>query len=66
MSETSVPTEVRVLVALVHTEEARVVVETRVAPTTNVLSNLTRSPFGTFPQVICAGQTPSGPELGTA
>ena len=52
ISDTRVPTDVRVLVALVHTEDASVVVETRVAPTTKVLSILTRSPFGTLPQVI--------------
>ncbi len=64
-SATSVPTEVSVLVALVQTDEARVVVETTVAPTTNVLSSFTKSPFGTLPHVICAGQTPSGPADGT-
>jgi hypothetical protein len=64
-SATSVPTEVSVLVALVQTDEARVVVETIVAPTTNVLSSFTKSPFGTLPHVICVGQTPSGPVDGT-
>ena len=64
-SATNVPTEVSVLVALVQTDEARVVVETIVAPTTNVLSSFTKSPFGTLPHAICAGQTPSGPADGT-
>ncbi len=60
-SETNVPKELSVLDVLDHIEFASVVVETSVAPTTNDLSNLTKSPLRTFPQAICVGQIPSGP-----
>ena len=66
MSETRVPTDVSVLVALDQTEEANVVVETTVAPTVNVLLRVTRSPPTVLPHDIVVGQTPSGPEEGTA
>jgi hypothetical protein len=52
ISETNVPTEVSVLLALDQIDVARVVVDTTVSPTVNVLSNLTRSPDGTLPQDI--------------
>jgi hypothetical protein len=63
-SATKVPNEVSVLVVLVQIELAIVVVETIVAPTINVLSCLTKSPFTTLPHFIKAGQTPSGPTDG--
>ncbi len=65
ISETRVPTDVRVLLALVQTELDRVVVEIIVAPTIKLLSTLTKSPVATLPHFICAGHTPSGAELGT-
>jgi len=63
-SATRVPKEVSVRLVLVQIEVARVVVETTVAPTTNDLSIFTRSPFGTLPQDIVEGHTPSGPADG--
>ncbi len=51
-SDTREPNEVRALVVLFHTDVAMVVVERTVAPTTKVLSSLTRSPLPIFPQVI--------------
>ena len=65
ISDTKVPIDVSVLVALVHTELAIVVVDTRVAPTIKDLSTFTKSPVGTLPQVICVGQRPCGPAAGT-
>jgi hypothetical protein len=51
-SETRLPNELRVRVALFQTDVAIVVVETIVEPTTKVLSNLTKSPPGAEPQVM--------------
>ena len=65
-SATKFPKAVKVRVVLVQTELAIVDVDTIVAPTTKVLSCLTRSPFDTFPHFINAGQIPSGPEEGIA
>ena len=62
-SATSVPNEVKVLEALDQTDDASVVVETTVAPTTNVLSIFTRS-TAAVPQDMVDGQTPSGPAPG--
>ncbi len=58
------PNELNVLEVLFHTELARVLVETSVAPTTKDLSIFTRSPPGADPQAIWAGQVPSGPDEG--
>jgi hypothetical protein len=64
ISDTSVPTEVSVRAAFDQTDVEIVDEETTVAPTVNVLSAFTRSPRGTLPHVIVAGQTPSGPIAG--
>lgn len=63
-SATKFPKADKVLVVLVQTDDAIVVVETIVAPTTKVLSCLTKSPLETFPHFINAGHTPSGPDDG--